>query len=280
MQIISSYLYSNRIQLIADVTELDLKYPVEWKIVYQRPVKIYKGVDNLIELDVKNSDQKRINIHGKDIKIQLMDQANKSIQVYTAMVLDDGSTVASRGRANFTIPESDVSTLDAQSLKFSVYILNDDDSKTLLYGDSKFGALGIMQLEDSIMPYVRPVQRYEDFQPETNYQGKTIEERISTFYSSAITTKFYEAVPTQFMTVKVYVTGFSGRVSIQGTKKITIGHEAFLNPAYQSTQIITAEEKDSDTIELTFVIDITDLTYLRVSYIKETGSVDYFTVSS
>jgi len=53
MQKISSYLYSNRIQLMADVIVLDSAYPVEWKIVYQRPIKIYKGVDNVIELDVK-----------------------------------------------------------------------------------------------------------------------------------------------------------------------------------------------------------------------------------
>ena len=72
MQKISSYLYSNRIQLMADVIVLDSAYPVEWKIVYQRPINIYKGVDNVIELDVNNADQKRMDIYGKTIKFVVM----------------------------------------------------------------------------------------------------------------------------------------------------------------------------------------------------------------
>jgi hypothetical protein len=137
MQKISSYLYSNRIQLIADVTALDATYPVEWKIVYQRPVKIYKGVDNVIELDVKNADQKRIDIFGKTIKFVVMDQTDKEINTYTATVLDDGSTTPTlKGLAKVTIAEDDLTALDPQYLKFSVYMLNSDTTKTLMYGDA------------------------------------------------------------------------------------------------------------------------------------------------
>lgn len=280
MQKISSYLYSNRVQLLADVVALDAAYPVEWKIVYQRPVKIYKGVDNVITLDVKNADQKRINIFGKTIKVVVMDQAEKEINTYTATVLDDGSTVdALTGIATVTISESDLDNLQPQFLKFSVYMVNSDTTKTLLYGDSKYGSHGTIELLGGVIPKSRPVQTYDDFQQETNYQGLTFQERIITFYSSAIPVKFYEAEPTTSAEITITLTDFVGTIGIQGTKKATIGHETFLNAPFNTTQVF--DEGDiTGTDTVTFTVDTTNLTYLRVKYIKTTGTVDFFTVIS
>jgi hypothetical protein len=280
MQKISSYLYSNRIQLIADVTALDATYPVEWKIVYQRPVKIYKGVDNVIELDVKNADQKRIDIFGKTIKFVVMDQTDKEINTYTATVLDDGSTTpALKGLAKVTIAEGDLTALDPQYLKYSVYMLNSDTTKTLMYGDASFGGHGTLEVLSGITPKVRPTQTYDDFQQETNYQGLTFAERIITYYSSAIPVKFYEAEPTTSAEITVTLTDFVGTVGIQGTKKATIGHETFKDAPFNTTQVF--DEGDiTGTETVTFTVDTTNLTYLRVTYIKTTGTVDFFTVIS
>ena len=280
MQKISSYLYSNRIQLIADVTALDATYPVEWKIVYQRPVKIYKGVDNVIELDVKNADQKRIDIFGKTIKFVVMDQTDKEINTYTATVLDDGSTTpALKGLAKVTIAEGDLTTLDPQYLKYSVYMLNSDSTKTLIYGDTRFGGHGTLEVLSGITPKTRPTQTYDDFQQETNYQGLTYAERIITHYSSAIPVKFYEAKPTTSARITVTLTDFVGTVGVQGTKKATIGHEAFKDAPFNTTQVF--DEGDiTGTETVTFTVDTTNLTYLRVTYIKTAGTVDFFTVIS
>lgn len=280
MHKISSYLYSNRIQLIANVTVLDAAYPVEWKIVYQRPVKIYKGVDNVIELEVKNVDQKRIDIYGKVIKFVVMDQADKEVNTYTATVLDDGSTTpVLNGIARVTIAEADLANIDPQYLKFSVYMLNNDNTKTLLYGDTSFGARGTLEVLGGAVPATRPIQTYDDFQQETNYQGLTYAERIITHYSSAIPVKFYEAIPTTSTEVEVTLTDFVGTVGIEGTKKETIGHETFVNAPFNTTQVF--EEGDiTGTDTVTFTVDTTNLTYLRVKYIKTTGTVDFFTVIS
>jgi hypothetical protein len=261
------------------VTALDATYPVEWKIVYQRPVKIYKGVDNVIELDVKNADQKRIDIFGKTIKFVVMDQTDKEINTYTATVLDDGSTVGVKGLAKVTIAESDLTALDPQYLKYSVYMLNSDTTKTLMYGDASFGGHGTLEVLSGITPKTRPTQTYDDFQQETNYQGLTYAERIITHYSSAIPVKFYEAEPTTSTEITVTLTDFVGTVGIQGTKKATIGHEAFKNPSFNTTQVF--DEGDiTGTDTVTFTVDTTNLTYLRVTYIKTTGTVDFFTVIS
>jgi len=58
MQKIQSYLYPNRVILIADLAG----FTVENTIVYAKTVKIYKGVDNVIQFDVQNADQKRLDL--------------------------------------------------------------------------------------------------------------------------------------------------------------------------------------------------------------------------
>lgn len=281
MQKISSYLYSNRVQLLADVVALDAAYPVEWKIVYQRPVKIYKGVDNVITLDVKNADQKRINIFGKTIRVVVMDQTEKEINTYTATVLDDGSTVdALTGIATVTIAEADLTALQPQFLKFSVYMVNADTTKTLLYGDSKYGSHGTIELLGGAMPIARPTQTYDDFQQSTNYQGLAVSERIVTYYSSAIPVKFYEAEATTSIDITVNVTDFVGTIKIEATKNPVIGNESFLNPAMTISQtFVSGDIVGTDTVDFT-AIDITEYTYLRVGYINTSGTVDSFLVIS
>lgn len=279
MQKISSYLYPNRIEVIADVALDPSTCPVEWKIVYQKPIKIYKGVDNVLELEVKNADQKRVDIFGKSVKFVLMDQTSKEIETYDATIVDDGSTACVKGVARISIPEADLTDLDPQHLKFTSYILNNDSTKTLLYGDTKYGAQGFVDLLDGVIPSSREVKRYDTFQPETNYNGRTVEDRTVTFYSSAVPVKFYEAVPTTSTTIVVTLTNFVGTLGIQGTKKESLGHEAFLSPAYNSTNTFTQGDI-SGTATRTYTIDTTDLTYLRVYYIKTTGTVDFFTVAS
>jgi len=276
MQKISSYLYPNRIEVIANVALDPDTCPVEWKIVYQKPIKIYKGVDNVIELEVKNSDQKRIDLFGKNVKFVLMDQTSREIETYDATVVDDGSTLCVKGVARITIPETDLTNLDPQHLKFTSYILNGDNTKTLLYGDTKYGAQSFVDLLDGVIPKTRELRRYDDFQQETNYNGRTFEERTVTFYSSAVPVKFYEAIPTTTADVTVYVTGFVGTIKIQATKKEIVGHESFLNTTVQTIEFTTAR----NTPVIFDDIDTTDITYLRVCYINTAGTVDYFTVAS
>lgn len=75
MQKISSYLYPNRIKC-----NLDLALsPLEWRIVYQKNVKLYKGLDNAVELDVRNNSQQRIDITGLTLNFKILDVYGQQI---------------------------------------------------------------------------------------------------------------------------------------------------------------------------------------------------------
>ncbi len=152
MQKISNYLYPNRIQVIADL----VSYPVEMQIVYQRTVKIYKNIDNVIELDVKNADQKRINPTGT-LKFIITDLNN-------ALVTELSATASAvTGLYSVTIDESTTLNLDKGFYNFGLYVEAANGSKTLLYGDTQWGAKGRIELVGDIMPEPRPVASVDTF---------------------------------------------------------------------------------------------------------------------
>jgi hypothetical protein len=149
MQKISSYLYPIRINVIADVT----LFPTRWNIVYQNKIKIYKGVNNVITLDIKNADQKRIDISEMQLSMSITDVAGQHI--YTA----DAVASNIQGLAVVTVPSSEISHLDAQFLSYTVYNTGENDVKNLLYTDSYFGAVGSMELVGSAVA-VETAARY------------------------------------------------------------------------------------------------------------------------
>jgi len=136
MQKISSYLYPNRIELTADLTT----HPTEWRIVYQRRYKVYKGFKNDLLLDIKNAEQKRINISDKTVKFIILDQNDQ--EVYTATATHSSTP----GLATVSIPPATFTNIKPQFLKYTVYILNNDSSKTPIYGDTQFGLGGTLEL--------------------------------------------------------------------------------------------------------------------------------------
>lgn len=142
MQKISTYLYPNRISVVADL----VSYPVEWRIVYQRMLKIYQGMNNVIEFDVKNAEQRRIDISNYTLKCVIMDENDQ--EVYTADVTPIPQTT---GLASMTVPASVVAYIKPQFLKYSVYSIS-NGIKTPLYGDTQFGAIGKIELIGGALP--------------------------------------------------------------------------------------------------------------------------------
>ena len=58
MQLVPRYLVSNDTVVVSD----DFSANKEYNKVYQRNLKITKGIDNVIAFEVKNSDQKPVSI--------------------------------------------------------------------------------------------------------------------------------------------------------------------------------------------------------------------------
>lgn len=143
MQKISSYIYPNRIQSVSDTGY----FSTEWRIMYQRTIKIYQGIDNVIEFDIKNGQQRRINVSGLNMKMVIMDELSEELGTVDVTPLPN-----SFGFARCTIPASMLSLVAPQYLKYSVYILNTDGTKSPVYGDDQYGMIGKIQLIGGAVP--------------------------------------------------------------------------------------------------------------------------------
>lgn len=174
MQKISTYLYPNRVSVVADL----VAYPVEWRIVYQRTLKIYQGMNNVIEFDIKNAEQRRIDISSYTIECVIMDENDQ--EIYTAAVAAIPQTT---GLASMTIPSSAIDYMAPQFLKYSVYIVS-NGTKTPLYGDTQFGVGGKMELLGGAVPTALAPKIIDSF---TFLNDDTDPSHIvKTYYSDAI----------------------------------------------------------------------------------------------
>ena len=250
MQKISSYLYPNRIELLADLAG----FTTEYTNVYQKTVKIYKGVDNVLEFDIKNADQKRIELSTTpsitDITLNLMDASGYSVGTYTV------TPTATKGIATVTIPQADVADIRHQFLKYSVTATK-GTANIPLYADSRFGAIGTIELVGSAVPVPHSQRVYTSFAGEINLLGEVIT------HSPAIPTTFYESTITTTMNVHVAIEDFIGKLYIQGTKNTTISVNSWLN----APNIIerTFASAATETVHL-HPIDVTEYKYLRVTW--------------
>lgn len=256
MQKISTYLYPNRIQLLANLASFN----VEFTNVYQRPIKIYKGVDNVVEFDIKNSDQKRIELLTSpeitNIKLNVMDASGLSVGQYD--VTPDGVL---KGIATATIPSNDLDALDNQFLKYSI-TCDKGISEIVLYGDTRFSAIGTLELVGTVKPVTRDPVVYDTFTAEIDLQG------IPVNHSSAIPATFYEAIKTTELNFAIDVVGFTGSVWLDATTNPTLNVEAW-NKAGRpfGSWVRTVEDGPfTGTISFGSNIPVGDYKYFRVSY--------------
>jgi hypothetical protein len=119
------------------------------RILYSRTVKIFKNIDNTVELRFVNHDQKPTSIYGYVPKFHMVDQENQEVVLTkNATVLDDGSTSSNRGLAQVILPASDLANLEAGFYSFCVKLVSAEDvtEETIVYVDDNFDASGELQL--------------------------------------------------------------------------------------------------------------------------------------
>jgi len=257
MQKVQSYLYPNRVILIADLAG----FTVENTIVYAKTVKMYQGVDNVIQFDIQNADQKRLDLITSplvnNISMNVMDMSGKAL-ANSPYDVTPSTTV--KGIGIVTIPEADLADLASQNLQYSVTAIDKDGNTIPLYCDSRFGALGTIQVVGYATPKTRPSVTYDEFVGEINFMGNVIN------HSPAIPCKFYEAEPTQGIDFNIYLSNFIGTVYVEATEDMTVSVSSFINaPRLQSFTCTTPTT--------------TTLTFSNVSVASTGGSYNYMRVS-
>jgi hypothetical protein len=273
MQKISTYLYPNRIELLADLAG----FTVEYTNVYQRNIKIYKGVDNVIQFDIKNADQKRLDLVTSPsisgISMNVMDASGKALPNSPYTVDPVGSTL--KGIASVTIPADDLASVTHQNLQYSITASDAIGNTIALYTDSRFSAIGTIEIVGSAVPVTRDSQVVTSFYKDLQF-GTT---QIEYFHSSAIPLRFYEAIPTTVANVDFRFNSFAGTVLVEATKDASISSESF---TLRGTVLETFAVVTSTASTIKTYSAIGDYTYIRISYTNatnNTGTITKVTVS-
>lgn len=131
---IQAYLYSNIIEV--QIWDPAIFTPRN-RVVYSRPLKVYQGIDNPMQIVIRNQDQKLVNITGYLVQIDIQDPlAQGSVESLAVTITD-----ATKGLGTVTIPKSIVNSLDQRIYKLTIKLIEQATNlERPLYVDDNFTA--------------------------------------------------------------------------------------------------------------------------------------------
>ena len=176
--------------------------PRRYPIVYAKTLKLHKGVDNVIQFQMINQEQKPVDITGKEITFRFIDRSGSEILLQKTLDL----TLPLKGLCELRVGSADLEPFDAQLGSYSLEIPV-NEFNVPVFVDAQAGARGDLQLCDSVFPKFIPseiVTIPSHVQPGSNANV--------TFYSSNINT-----LDQDVLSIQPYYDSYTGNVVIQGS---------------------------------------------------------------
>ena len=131
---VKTYLYPNT----AEVQVFDPTiFTTRNRQVYSRPIKVYQGIDNPIQIIIKNQDQKTVNLTGFKVQLDIQDPLEKGSVASLAVTMTD----ITKGLGNVTIPKDVLNVLEQRFYKITIKKINATTNKEEpFYIDDNYGA--------------------------------------------------------------------------------------------------------------------------------------------
>jgi len=232
MQLIPIYLYSNKIVAYFSSSWTNERF----RRVYNRNIKIYRSSDNKIDLQVKNGDQKPVNILNKTLVFNLFSNDSNRL-----ILSRDCEIISNNGRAEVTITQKDLNDLNEGFYNYSLVLEQRESldstsysviSSQPLYIDEQYGAISVLEVSGDLLGTIRPTLEIKEFSyvnPRTQGEPDSLY-----FISSIIDARPNASDPQTLHTFQLYFTNFDGKITIQGSmseggapeKWIDIGNDA------------------------------------------------------
>lgn len=216
MQFNPVYLYSNKLDVYTNI-------PGSWSTeryrkVYNRNLKIYRGVDNRIDIQVRNADQKSSNIVGSTLVFNLVSKDSKNLVLQKDFVEMDLSS----GKVTIVLTEKELLDLDNGFYSYSVVkevraTVDSTDyrvtSRMPLYVDSQYDTVGTLEILGDVYGDVDDSLVVDTF----NYTNPfTQGDGTPSWYVSAIIDANSKTAGNTLHTFQFYSTNYTGSAVIQG----------------------------------------------------------------
>ena len=139
MQLNPSYLYSNRVDVY---TNLGTWTKERYRKVYQRNLKLYRGVDNRLDFQIKNGEERPQPISNLTIVFNIVGVESNELLVQQNCTIHD----AVLGRFFATVGEAAMEQLLPGHYHYSLYTVNAAGVKSPMYADSQYGVTGTIDV--------------------------------------------------------------------------------------------------------------------------------------
>jgi hypothetical protein len=135
---VKAYLYPNT----AEVQVFDPAiFTTRNRQVYSRPIKVYQGVDNPIQVIIRNQDQKRVNLTGSSVTASIQDPTNQlTVKSYPVLFGANVGGNIQLGQGSFTFDANTINGLEQRfyKLAFSTTVTSTDVTRPV-YIDDNYG---------------------------------------------------------------------------------------------------------------------------------------------
>ena len=205
MQLIPRYLYNNLTNVITSETG----FVVEYRPVYSRQLKVYRGIDNTLQFRLLNADQKPVQISNQPVFVAFDESGNQVIE-RNCTVTDDSSN-ALKGMFEVTITENDLLNLQQQYLTYNIF-LRDNNDRILTYTNRNFDSAGIIYLNSNSFPGVKDSKSVVNWYQTGNYYYATIDE-----LGERLNAEPGLNGNNALHTIAVYPNGYTGDLVVQAT---------------------------------------------------------------
>jgi hypothetical protein len=218
MQFNPVYLYSNKLDVFTN--PLDSWTTERYRRVYNRNLKIYRSVDNRIDIQVRNSDQKASNITGSTLVFNLVTRETKDLifqKDFSAMDLTTGKVTViltehelldiDPGFYEYSIIKEVRETVDSTDYKVT--------SRMAMYMDSQYDTLGTIEVLGDVLGEVTPSVTVDKFEYINPFTAGSEDSKI--YISSIIDTNPTFNSAGTLHTFQFYSSNYRGTVTIQGS---------------------------------------------------------------
>lgn len=181
--------------------------------VYSKPLTIHRGVDNQIQFQFLDQEQKPVNITGKEIKCRIINNNGTMVLLEKVLTLQLPLTGIAVLRLNAADIENIIPQLAHYSLEIPV-----DNFDYPVYVDQNAGARGDMNIVNSVLPSFVPSANVTipTGQPFPNISSNNSISNVlpnaNTYYSSVINTE-----DNPILTIQTSFEQFNGDVTIEGS---------------------------------------------------------------
>jgi hypothetical protein len=230
--------------------------------MYQRDLKIQKGIKNQVRVQFKNSDQKKVTIHNTQTFVfSMFDAVNQRLIIEKELDVLDLGTTATRGLALLTLNESDTLDLDRTSYQYSVKLLDSDGSCTPAYSNTYYGMAGTLHLSNDVNPVLKDSTTVTTFNPVWNDTTRLYENHSGNLYASPE----YNG-NSALHTVAFYMTAYKGTIYVDAT----LDNSPDGNENYVVIKTLTYDGYTG----VTYTNFNGEFTYIRVRHVPAKGPTD------